>query len=139
VTADLLARLGMKVIMLPWIGAPSLAPGAEIAAWSGRLAEFFTRTFMASTVSTRPARSFAPRRQGILRMPNIPEVETEVEAWYDAKSSTRKNRCPQLNRVALDNAITLRGVFLHIKLGAKASPASSKGPLPFFWGVAKSA
>ncbi len=72
--------------------------------------------------------------------PNIPQVEAEVAAWYEAKTlEEEKSVARRLNKVALDNAIYAPlGVYLQEQAWRKNITGIAQGPLPFFWGVSKS-
>jgi hypothetical protein len=61
--------------------------------------------------------------------PNIPQVEAEIAAWYEAKTiDEEKTIARRLNKAALDNAIYApSGFSCRIKLGARTSPVSGKG------------
>jgi peptide/nickel transport system substrate-binding protein len=66
---------------------------------------------------------------------NVPEVEAEVAAWYEAKSlAAEKEAVRRLNKAALDKVV-------YAPLGSYLKNVSgiAQGPLPFFWGVSKTA
>jgi peptide/nickel transport system substrate-binding protein len=71
--------------------------------------------------------------------PNIPEVEAEVAAWFDAKTlDEEKTTARRLNKAALNNVIYAPiGFFLIYQAWRKNVSGIVKGPLPFFWGVSK--
>jgi peptide/nickel transport system substrate-binding protein len=71
--------------------------------------------------------------------PNIPEVEAEIAAWYDAKSlDEEKAIARRLNKAALDHAIYAPlGSYLRYHAWRKNVTGISQGPMPFFWGVSK--
>jgi peptide/nickel transport system substrate-binding protein len=71
--------------------------------------------------------------------PNIPEVESEIAAWYDAKSfDEEKAIARRLNKAALDHAIYAPlGSYLRYHAWRKNVTGISQGPMPFFWGVSK--
>jgi peptide/nickel transport system substrate-binding protein len=73
--------------------------------------------------------------------PNVPEVEKEVTAWFDAKNlEEEKAAARRLNKAALDNVVYApTGFFLTYQAWRKNVSGIAKGPLPFFWGVSKSA
>jgi len=68
--------------------------------------------------------------------PNIPEVEAEVAAWYDAKTlDTEKTIVHRLNKAALDHAVYAPlGVFMRYQAWRKNVIGIVQGPLPFFCG-----
>jgi peptide/nickel transport system substrate-binding protein len=71
---------------------------------------------------------------------NIPEVETEVATWYDAKTSDEeKAAVRRLKKVALDHGVYAPlGSYLRHFAWRKNGNGVMQGPLPFFWGVSKS-
>ena len=66
-------------------------------------------------------------------------VEQEVTAWFDAKSlDEEKAAMKRLNKAALDNVVYApTGFFLSYQAWRKNVTGVVKGPLPFFWDVAK--
>ena len=73
--------------------------------------------------------------------PNSPQVEAEVAAWFDAKSlEDEKVAARRLNKAALDHVVYAPlGFFLQYQAWRKNVTGIVKGPLPFFWGVSKTA
>jgi peptide/nickel transport system substrate-binding protein len=73
--------------------------------------------------------------------PDVPEVETQVYAWFDAKTlDEEKAAIRRLNKAALESVIYApTGFFLAYQAWRKNVSGVVKGPLPFFWGVAKAA
>ncbi len=73
--------------------------------------------------------------------PNIPPVEAEVAAWFDAKTlDEEKIIMRRLNKTALDHVVYVPlGQFLQHQAWRKNVTGVVKGPLPFFWGVSKTA
>ena len=71
--------------------------------------------------------------------PNSPQVETEVAAWFDAKTlDDEKTVARRLNKAALDHVVYAPlGFFLQHQAWRKNVTGIVKGPLPFFWGVSK--
>ena len=72
---------------------------------------------------------------------NVPQVEAEVAAWYDAKTlDEEKAIVRRLNKAALDNAIYAPlGLFLQHHAWRKNVSGIVQAPLPLFWGVSKTA
>ena len=72
---------------------------------------------------------------------NVPEVEAEIAAWYDAKSlDEEKAIARRLNKAALDHAIYAPlGFYLRNHAWRKNVTGISQGPMPFFWNVSKTA
>ena len=73
--------------------------------------------------------------------PNSPEVETDITAWFDAKSlDEEKVAMRKLNKDALDFVVYApTGFFLTYQAWRKNVEGVVKGPLPFAWGVSKQA
>jgi peptide/nickel transport system substrate-binding protein len=73
--------------------------------------------------------------------PNSPQVEAEVAAWFDAKSLDEEQPIMhRLNKAALDNVVHVPlGFWLSHQAWRKNVTGIVKGPLPFFWGVSKTA
>ena len=73
--------------------------------------------------------------------PNIPEVEAEVAAWYDAKTfDEEKSIVRRLNKAALDHVVYAPlGFFLRYNAWRNNVSGVVQGPLPFLWGVSKTA
>jgi peptide/nickel transport system substrate-binding protein len=71
--------------------------------------------------------------------PDIPEVEAQVTAWFDAKTlDEEKAAIRRLNKVALEFVVYApTGFFLQYQAWRKNVTGIVKGPLPFFWGVSK--
>jgi peptide/nickel transport system substrate-binding protein len=75
------------------------------------------------------------------RWANIPEVEVEVDAWYDAISfEAEAAGVRRSNKVALDNVVYAPlGSYLRHFAWRKGGTGVVQGPLSFFWGVSRSA
>jgi peptide/nickel transport system substrate-binding protein len=71
--------------------------------------------------------------------PDIPEVETQVAAWFDAKTlDEEKAAIRRLNKAALESVVYApTGFFLQYQAWRKNVTGIVKGPLPFFWNVNK--
>jgi peptide/nickel transport system substrate-binding protein len=68
-------------------------------------------------------------------------VEKEVTAWFAAKNlDEEKAAVGRLNKSALEDVIYApTGFFLTYQAWRKNVSGVTKGPLPFFWGVSKTA
>ena len=86
-----------------------------------------------------PSRSRANGDKAWFGWPDVPEVESEIAAWFDAKNlDEEKAAIRRLNKAALDNVVYApTGFFLGYQAWRKNVIGVVKGPLPFFWGVAK--
>ena len=73
--------------------------------------------------------------------PNSPQVEVEVAAWFDAKTlDEEKTIVRRLNKAALDHVVYAPiGFYLEHQGWRKNVTGIVPGPLPFFWGVSKTA
>ncbi len=143
VTADLLKRLGMNVdfAAIDW-GTVGARRAQKTPPGQGGWQMFHTWHAGADTIN--PAPYHAIRGNGDkawFGWPNVPAVETEVYTWFDAKNlDEEKAAIRRLNKAALDNVIYApTGFFLSYQAWRKNVTGVVKGPLPFFWGVAKAA
>ena len=73
--------------------------------------------------------------------PTSPEVEKEVTNWFEAKNlEEEKTVMRRLNKAALEHVVFApTGFFLSYQAWRKNVTGVVKGPLPFFWGVSKTA
>ena len=74
--------------------------------------------------------------------PNDPTTETEIAAWFDAKDlDAEKAAIKRVNNAALEEYVIYAptGFFLSYQAWRKNVTGVVKGPLPFFWGVSKTA
>jgi len=73
--------------------------------------------------------------------PTSPLVEAEVAAWFDATAlEGEKTAARRLNRAALDDVVYAPlGLLLRHRAWRKNVTGIVQGPLPFFWGVSKTA
>jgi peptide/nickel transport system substrate-binding protein len=143
VTADLLKQMGMNVdfVATDWgtVGsrrAQKTPPGQ--GGW-----EVF-HTWHAGADCVNPAVYNAIRANGDkawFGWPTSPAVETEVTAWFEAKNfDEEKAAVNRLNKAALEDVIYApTGFFLSYTAWRKNISGIAKGPLPFFWGVSKTA
>src|SRR5215218_3241453 len=143
VTADLLKQLGMKVdfVATDWgtVGArraQKTPPGQ--GGWN------MFHTWHAGSDCINPAPYNAVRGTGDkawFGWPTSANVEKEVTAWFDAKNlDEEKSAVKRLNKVALEDVVYApTGFFLSYTAWRKNVSGITKGPLPFFWGVSKSA
>ncbi len=73
--------------------------------------------------------------------PDSPEVENEISNWFAAKNlAEEKAAIDKVNKAAVDFVVYApTGFFLSYTAWRKNVTGIVKGPLPFFWNVAKSA
>jgi len=143
VTADLLQQLGIKVDLqaMDWgsvLGRRTKKDPVEKGGWS----VFFGS--LAGADALDPAVNFALRGNGEkawFGWPTSPNVEKEVTNWFEAKSlEDEKAVVGRLNRAALEDVVYApTGFFLSYTAWRKNVSGIAKGPLPFFWGVSKTA
>jgi peptide/nickel transport system substrate-binding protein len=142
VTADLLKKIGMTVdfVATDWgtVGArrAKKEPPGAAGGWH------MFHTWHAGADCVNPASYVAIRGNGDkawFGWPNIPSIEKEVEAWFEAKSlDEEKAAISRLNKEAFDNAIYAPTGFFQIYQAWRTNlEGVVKGPLPFFWDVKK--
>jgi peptide/nickel transport system substrate-binding protein len=143
VTADLLRRLGMNVdfVATDWgtVGqrrAQKTAPGQ--GGWN------MFHTWHAGADCINPASYTAIRANGDdawFGWPNVPAVEQQVTAWFEAQTPEQERAAmAALNRAALENVVYApTGFFLSYTAWRSNVTGIVKGPLPFFWNVSKTA
>jgi peptide/nickel transport system substrate-binding protein len=143
VTADLLKRLGMNVdfVATDWgttgTRRASKSPPAQ-GGWN------MFHTWHAGADCINPAAYTAIRANGEkawFGWPDSPAVESEINAWFDAKSlAEEKAAMRKLNKAALEYVVYApTGFFLSYQAWRKNVSGIVKGPLPFIWGVSKTA
>jgi peptide/nickel transport system substrate-binding protein len=141
VTADLLKRLGMNVdfAAIDW-GTVGARRAQKTPPGQGGWQMF--HTWHAGADCINPAVAIGTRAncdKAWFGWPDVPEVEAQIAAWYDAKTlDEEKAAIRRLNKAALDNVVYApTGFFLGYQAWRKNVSGVVKGPLPFFWGVAK--
>jgi peptide/nickel transport system substrate-binding protein len=140
VTADLLKRLGMKVdyaavdngTLAARLGQkrPPGQGGWQIAPTDGAGVRFIDPT-------NRRLRADGENVQ--YGSANIPQVEAEIAAWYEATSlDEEKAIARRLNKAAFDHVLYAPlGWYLKHQAWRKNVSGIVPGPSPFFWGVSK--
>jgi peptide/nickel transport system substrate-binding protein len=143
VTADLLKRLGMNVdfAAIDW-GTVGARRAVKTPPGQGGWQMFHTWHSGADCIN--PAVAIGVRASGDkawFGWPEVPAVEAEVTAWYEAKTlDEEKAAIGRLNKAALDGVVYApTGFFLSYQAWRKNVNGVVKGPLPFLWGVAKTA
>ena len=143
VTADLLKRMGMNVDFVATDWGTVGARRAQKSPHNQGGWEVF-HTWHAGADCINPAVNIAVRATGDkawFGWPNSPAVEKEVTAWFEAKSlDEEKAAVRRLNKAALEDVVYApTGFFLSYTAWRKNISGIVKGPLPFFWGVSKTA
>jgi peptide/nickel transport system substrate-binding protein len=143
VTADLLKRLGMNVdfAAIDW-GTVGARRAQKSPPGQGGWQMFHTWHAGADCISPAPYNAIrASGDQAWFGWPDSPQVEAEVASWFEAKNlEEEKAAMARLNKAALDFVVYApTGFFLSYQAWRKNVTGVVKGPLPFFWGVAKSA
>jgi peptide/nickel transport system substrate-binding protein len=143
VTADLLKRLGMNVdfVATDW-GTVGARRAQKTPPGQGGWGMF--HTWHAGADCLNPAAYTAIRANGDkawFGWPDLPAVENEVTAWFEAKNLAEEQAAmTRLNKAAMDNVIYApTGFFLSYTAWRKTVSGIVKGPLPFFWDVSKTA
>jgi peptide/nickel transport system substrate-binding protein len=140
VTADLLTRLGIKVDYAAVDWGTVVARRAQKSPPSqGGWQIFHTFFYGVDCVDPTSKIIRANGDKAFFGWPNIPQIETEVTAWYEAKTpEEEKTIARRLNKAAVDNAIYAPlGQYLQNQAWRKNVTGVQQGPLPFFWNVSK--
>jgi peptide/nickel transport system substrate-binding protein len=143
VTADLMKRLGvnMDFVATDWgtVVARRLQKSPPAQGGWNMYPTWFGGIDGASPVTNRHVRANGDKAS--FGWPNLPSVEAEVAAWFEAKTLDEENTAMRrLNKAALDQAVYAPlGLFLQHQAWRKNVTGIVKGPLPFFWGVSKAA
>jgi peptide/nickel transport system substrate-binding protein len=143
VTADLLKRIGMNVDFVATDWGTVGARRAQKTPHNQGGWEMF-HTWHSGADCINPAVYPAIRANGDkawFGWPNSPAAEKEVTAWFEAKNlDEEKAAVARLNKAALEDVIYApTGFFLSYTAWRKNVSGIVKGPLPFFWGVSKTA
>jgi peptide/nickel transport system substrate-binding protein len=142
VTADLLTRLGMKVdyAAVDW-GTVIARRAQKSPPAQGGWHIYHTSVYGVDCLDLSNKFIRANGDKAMFGWPNIPQVEAEVAAWYDAKTlDEEKLAARRLNKVALDNVVYAPlGVYMRHYAWRKNVSGIAQGPFPFFWDVSKSA
>jgi peptide/nickel transport system substrate-binding protein len=143
VTADLLTRLGMNVdfVATDW-GTVAARRAQKSPPRQGGWNMF--HSWHAGAICIDPSSYAAIRANGDgawFGWPNIPQVEAEITAWFEAKNlDDERAAMRRLNKVALEHVVYApTGFFLAHQAWRRNISGIVQGPLPFFWGVSKSA
>jgi peptide/nickel transport system substrate-binding protein len=140
VTADLLRRLGMRVDFAAVDWGTVIARSIQKSPPGQGGWQMVVNSASGEDFSDPSGIWFrADGENAIGGWPNIPQIEAEIDAWYDARSlDEEKAIARRLNKAAMDQV-------LYAPLGASIRNFAWRanvtgivqGPLPFFWGVSK--
>jgi peptide/nickel transport system substrate-binding protein len=140
VTIDVLGRLGMKVdyAALDW-GTVVARRAQKSPPGQGGWQMFHT---LFADVDLADPSSRILRANGdraFFGWPNIPEIETEIAAWFEAGTlDEEKAIARRLNRLAFDHAIYAPlGQYHQMHAWRTSLAGVTRAPLPLFWGVSK--
>jgi peptide/nickel transport system substrate-binding protein len=140
VTVDLLARLGMRVdfVATDW-GTVVARRAQKSSPGQGGWQMYHSNLTGVECIDATNKWIRANGDKASFGWPNIPQVETEVAAWFDSTSlEEEKTIARRLNRVALDQVVNAPlGFYLRHQAWRKNVTGLVQGPLPFFWGVSK--
>jgi peptide/nickel transport system substrate-binding protein len=141
VTADLLKRLGMNVDLaaIDWGTAVARTAQKSPPGQGGWQIHLFWTS--AGVSAMNPANGLIRANGAFFGWPNSPQVEAEVAAWFEANPfEAEKAALRRLNKAAFDHVVYAPlGFFLGYQAWRKNVSGIVKGPLPFFWGVSKTA
>jgi peptide/nickel transport system substrate-binding protein len=142
ITADLLKRLGMNVdfVATDW---GTVGARRAVKAPPGQGGWQMFHTWFAGGDCSNPAAPWlrANGDKAWFGWPDVPEVEAQVSGWFEAKTlDEEKAAIRKLNKAALESVVYApTGFFLQYQAWRRNVAGIVKGPLPFFWGVSKSA
>jgi peptide/nickel transport system substrate-binding protein len=140
VSADLLTRLGIKVDFIATDFGTVVARRAQkTPPGQGGWNIYHTSTTGVECIDPTNRSIRATGELAPIGFANSPEVEAEVEAWYDAKTlDEEKAAAGRLNKAALDHVVHAPlGWYLMHHAWRKNVSGIAGAPLPFFWGVSK--
>jgi len=133
-----LCSLGMKVVMLPWIWAPSLRAGRRNRALSGRLADFSHVLFYGVDCVDRPADHSRQRRKAFFGCPISPRSK---RGWkLVRRQDARRGKTVPAGSIELRSTTRFYaplGVFPSIKLAQKRHRHPARPTCRFSGGVAE--
>jgi peptide/nickel transport system substrate-binding protein len=143
VTADLLKRLGMNVdfVATDW-GTTGQRRAQKSPPGQGGWSMFHSWHAGADCINPAPYTAVRANGDGAwFGWPKSDEVEKEVANWFEAKNlEEEKAVMRRLNKAALEHVVFApTGFFLSYQAWRKNVGGVVKGPLPFFWGVSKTA
>jgi peptide/nickel transport system substrate-binding protein len=142
VTADLLKRLGMNVDLaaIDW-GTVVARRAQKSPPGQGGWQIFLSAAPGTSMIDPAQQHIRANGEGAWFGWPNSPQVEAEVAAWFEANTfEAEKAAVRRLNKAAFDHVVFAPlGFYLVHQAWRKNVSGIVQGPLPFFWGVSKTA
>ncbi len=142
VTADLLTRLGIKVdyAAVDW-GTVVARRTQKAPPRQGGWQIYHTGLTGADCVDPTNKLMRANGELAQNGWPSSPQVEVDAAAWYDAATlDAEKAIARRLNKAALDHVVYAPlGMYLRHFAWRRNVSGVAQGPLPFFWGVSKTA
>jgi peptide/nickel transport system substrate-binding protein len=143
VTADLLKRLGINVDLVATDWGTVAARRAQKSP-PGQGGWQIFHSWHAGAVCVDPSSYTAIRANGDkawFGWPTSPKVEAAIQSWYDAAShEEEKAAMRRLNHAAFEDVVFApTGFFQQYQAWRRNVSGIVKGPLPFFWGVSKTA
>lgn len=139
VTVDLLKRLGMKVDFAALDWGTVIARRAQKKP-PGQGGWHIYHTSIYGVDSVMPTTPFVHADGASLNgWANSPAVETEIAAWFDAKTlDEERATMRRFNQAALEHALFAPlGWYLRHYAWRRNLTGITQGPLPLFWGVSK--
>jgi peptide/nickel transport system substrate-binding protein len=141
VTADLLKKIGMTVdfVATDW-GTVGQRRASKSLPGQGGWGMF--HTWHAGADCATPAAYNALRANGDkawFGWPEVPAVEKEIEAWFEAKNlEEEKAVIGRINKAAMDDVVYIpTGFYYGYQAWRSNVSGVVGGPIPFFWGVTK--
>jgi peptide/nickel transport system substrate-binding protein len=142
VTVDVVKRLGVKVDYASLDWGTVVARRAQKAPPSQGGWQIF-HTYFAGVDCVDPSCRIlrANGERAFFGWPSSPQIEAEAAAWFDATTPDQEQALARkVNRLAFDHAIYAPlGQFLQPQAWRTSLAGVGQGPLPFFWGVCKTA
>ena len=142
VTADLLTRLGVKVdyAAVDW-GTVVARRAQKSPPGQGGWQIFHTYWYGVDCVDPTSRIIRANGDKAFFGWPNDPQIEAKVAAWYEANTLDEERAIARrLNKAAFEHAIYAPlGLYLQQQARRTNVAGVAQGPLPFFWGVGKTA
>jgi peptide/nickel transport system substrate-binding protein len=142
VTADLLRRLGVNVdyAAVDW-GTVVARRNKNAPPSEGGWNMYITSFYGVDNIDPSNKMIRSKGDLGVNGWSSSPAVEAGIAAWYDAGSLDEEKRIARgLNKAALEHVVYAPlGVFLRQFAWRKSLAGVGRGPLPFPWGVSKTA